>query len=86
MRTGAGVLFVVLGLFLLWLAITGRLDNLPRVWAQLTAPTTAGLVSAAGVASSAPAAAPQMRGYVMPTTFGVPPNIGLPVALAPMMS
>lgn len=85
MRTGAGVLFVVLGLFLLWLAITGRLDNLPRVWAQLTAPTTAGLVNTVGMSSSVPAVAP-VTGFRLPTTFGVPPNLGLPVAIAPMMS
>lgn len=36
MKFGVGALFVVLGLLILWLAVTGRLSNIENAWRTLT--------------------------------------------------
>jgi hypothetical protein len=36
MKFGVGALFVVLGLLILWLAVTGRLSNVEGAWRALT--------------------------------------------------
>lgn len=83
MRAGAGVLLVMVGLFILWLAITGRLDNVTRAWAQLKAPTTAGMVTTLGTMGPANSA-PQISGVSLGSVFGVPPSLGLPQPLGPL--
>lgn len=41
MRTGGGLLLVIVGLFVLWIVVTGRLTNLQAAWGQLQhGPTT----------------------------------------------
>lgn len=36
MKFGVGTLFVVIGLLILWLAVTGRLSNVESAWRTLT--------------------------------------------------
>lgn len=87
MRSSVGVLFLLVGLGLLYLAITGRLANLPRAWALIKDPSLSLADAMAAPASGTGASTPaQQMGFPLGSTFGVPPSFGLPVPMAPLLS
>jgi hypothetical protein len=67
MRLPGGALLIAVGLLLLWLATTGRLDRLAAIWPFLTGATDVpGGVASSGLAGGAPSG---IASLANPTTF-----------------
>lgn len=74
MKLGTGVLFVAIGLVLLWLAVTGRLANAGAAWSALKGEAPAG--GAVKPTSDSGAAAPSSEASRIAAALNVP--VGFP--------
>ena len=91
MRTGGGMILVVVGLVLLWIVVTGRLDKLVLAWQTLQGTATATTTGTSttvtpGNISTPTTTTPSVGSYVTSYTGGALPAMAIATNRAPVAS